>query len=248
MTFTLKFAAANDTVYKIIGSQLVLSLPETTKYSDDLAVAFIEIDINNSKEIHRNDIVVSGLDAELFELKKGIKWELCIKADAKLDYKTNPSLHVRVGLVDSPIYKDFVVAVTPKAEHYANELLVSGQRAVGETLFLDTSSFDPRMFKLKSVRWVSKTDNSDVSDTNQYVPDRPGIYAVTITYDWVTGSAQTHSNGYRLDPPVTEKNMTIEINVGMPLLQPRPIIRQATDTFSDTSFAESDFRLSSDLL
>lgn len=223
-------------------------MPETTKNPDYLAAAYIEIDSNNSQEIQRNDIVLSGPDAELFELEKGMIWELYIKADVKLDYKTNPSLDVRVGLVDSQIYKDFVFAVTPKAEHYANELRVSGQRPVGETLFLDTSSFDPRMFKLKSVRWVNKADNSDVSDAKHYVPDRPGIYAVTITYDWVTGSAQTHSDGYWLDPPKIEKNVTVEINVGMPLLQPRPIIRQETDTFSDTSFAESDFGLTTDLL
>lgn len=106
----------------------------------------------------------------------------------KLDYETNPTLDIIVGVKGTELTRSFSIPVTdvPEPEDVPepgdDEPLLTGVHSVGAQLGVSVAH--NRQIVIESVEWTRQGEDDVLSDIEIFRAETDGTYQVTVTY-WV---------------------------------------------------------------
>jgi hypothetical protein len=124
-------------------------------------------------------LTLGGVDAALFEILENY---LYLRAGARLDHETNPSLDVIVGVKGTRLTRSLSIPVNDVPEPGDDKPLLTGVHSVGAQLGVSVAH--NRQIVIESVAWTRQGADDVLSDIEIFRADAPGIYQLKVIY-WV---------------------------------------------------------------
>tara|TARA_X000000950_G_scaffold218211_1_gene262602 strand:- start:3751 stop:4917 length:1167 start_codon:yes stop_codon:yes gene_type:complete len=152
---------------------------ENTPLPSRLKIADLRVEDSLDRPLQNMHFVIRGDDAALFEIVDDI---LYLRAGVKLDYETNPSLDIVVGIRETELAINFNVSVGDVREQKADTPILTGIQKVGVQLAASTSHNGNIV--IENIEWTRQGADDVLSDIGIFRADAPGTYQVKVTY-WV---------------------------------------------------------------
>ena len=125
------------------------------------------------------ELTFGGVDAALFEFLESF---LYLRAGARLDHETNPSLDVIISVKGTRLTRSLSIPVNDVPEPGDDEPLLTGVHSVGAQLGVSVAH--NRQIVIESVEWTRQGEDDVLSDIEIFRAETDGTYQVTVTY-WV---------------------------------------------------------------